>query len=78
MTLPETAAPSEAPIGNNTPDGEGGVVLVAVSQLRRTYSRLRLGNQPDTLDDLRPLPLRVVPSDGNAFEIIDGFKRFAS
>jgi len=78
MTLLETPALNESPVGNKTPNGEGSVVLVAVSQLRTTYSRLRLGNQPITLDDLRPLPLRAVPAEGNAFEIIDGFKRFAS
>lgn len=78
MTLFAPPTLNEVPCGNNTPNGEGGVVLVAVSQLRTTYAYLRPGNQPGKLDDLRPLPLRVVPAEGSAFEIIDGFKRFAA
>jgi len=80
--VPKGEGSAGAAFGRNTPlsraTGEGGVILVPVSQLRTTYSHLRTGNQPVTLNDLRPLPLRVVPAEGNAFEIIDGFKRFAT
>ena len=71
-----------AVFGHNMPlsvaAGEGGVILAPISCLRTTYAHLRPGNQPGKLDDLRPLPLRVVPAEGSAFEIIDGFKRAAA
>ena len=52
--------------------------FVAPQSLRTSYGHLRPGASstvPMTWTDLAPMPLRVVPTEGGCFEVIDGFKR---
>jgi hypothetical protein len=53
---------------------------VAPGQLRTSLQALRAGGPPAPVDvttGLAPLPLRVVPTADDAYEVLDGFKRLA-
>jgi ParB-like chromosome segregation protein Spo0J len=53
------------------------VRTVPIESLQTTYAPLRPGRLPLSPDQPTPLPLRVVPTDGGGYEVIDGFKRLA-
>jgi ParB-like chromosome segregation protein Spo0J len=53
------------------------VRFVPVHHLLTSYAPLRPGALRGHLDQTAQLPLRVVPAEGGAYEVIDGFKRLS-
>jgi len=56
------------------------VTFVPIENLSTGLQRLRLGRMPERpgQETLGELPLRVTPGAGDAFEVIDGFKRLVT
>ena len=54
------------------------VIFIPTGRLRTSLQPLRGGCKPigEHQKTLAELPLRVVPTDGDCYEVIDGFKRF--
>ena len=60
-----------------TPTAETAATIcfLPAERLRTTYAPLRPGAPVQLLDDGAELPIRVVPTEEDTYEVIDGFKR---
>ncbi len=59
-----------------TPTAETAATIcfLPAERLRTTYAPLRPGAPVQLLDDGAELPIRVVPTEEDTYEVIDGFK----
>jgi len=51
------------------------VQFVPIEKLKTSYAALRPGALPPCCDLTATMPIRVVPTEDGAYEVIDGFKR---